>query len=126
VRPDGTVALTAVGLERIHGANDLAPMTIERAAYIPPELARGEAPWFPWDIYGLGAVAYRCLAGRRPFGGQSAVEVAYRVVVDSPLRLAVPAPVRAVVERAMAKEPDDRWPTAGALAAAARAALAER
>jgi serine/threonine-protein kinase len=124
VRPDGTVALTAFGLERMH--NDLAPWTIERSAYIPPELARGESPWYPWDIYGLGAVAYRCLAGRRPFDGQSATEVAYRVVVDSPPRLAVPAPVRAVVERAMAKEPDDRWPTAGALAAAARAALVER
>jgi serine/threonine protein kinase len=126
VRPDGTVALTAFGLERIHGANSFPAVSIERAAYIPPELARGEAPWYPWDIYGLGAVAYRCLAGRRPFGGQSAIEVAYRVVVDAPLRLAVPAPVRAVVERAMAKEPADRWPSAGALAAAARAAAAEQ
>jgi eukaryotic-like serine/threonine-protein kinase len=126
VRPDGTVAFTAFGLERIHGGDNRASVTIERAAFVPPELARGEAPWYPWDIYGLGAVAYRCLAGRRPFDGQSAAEVAHRVVVDAPLRLAVPAPVRAVVERAMAKDPDDRWPSAGALAAAARAARADR
>jgi serine/threonine-protein kinase len=126
LRPDGTVALTAFGLERIYDAATFMAVTIERAAYIPPELARGEAAWHSWDIYGLGAVAYRCLAGRRPFDGQNAIEVAYRVVVDSPLRLAVPAPVRAVVERAMAKDPNDRWPSADALAAAARAAMAER
>ena len=118
--------VTAFGLDRIYNATTLSAVTIERAAYIPPELARGEAASYPGDIYGLGAVAYRCLAGRRPFDGQNAIEVAYRVVVDSPLRLAVPAPVRAVVERAMAKDPNDRWPSADALAAAARTALAER
>jgi eukaryotic-like serine/threonine-protein kinase len=75
----------------------------------------------------LGAVAYHCLAGHPPFTGEAALEVAMRHLNDEvpPLPEDVPEPVRALVGRALAKDPADRYPTAGALAAAARAALAE-
>jgi serine/threonine-protein kinase len=72
-------------------------------------------------------VAYQCLAGRRPFEGEQPLEIAMRHVreVPPPLPPDTPPTVRAIVERAMAKDPAARWPTASAFAAVARRAAAE-
>jgi serine/threonine protein kinase len=74
------------------------------------------------DIFSVGVLAYECLGGQRPFNGGSPLEVALSIVRDPapPLPSDVLAEVRSIVERAMAKDPTDRWPTAAALAAAAR------
>ena len=78
----------------------------------------------PSDVYALGVVAYQCLAGRRPFEGDNPLEIAMRHVRETPppLPADIPPQVRAIVERAMAKDPAARWPTAAALAAVARQA----
>jgi serine/threonine protein kinase len=127
VRPDGTVVLVDFGVARSTEGTaitsaDAVPGTV---LYMAPEQVSGDPVSAATDVYALGAVAYHCLAGEPPFSGDAALEVALRHLHDDypPLPADVPEPVRALVDRALAKNPADRFPTAGALAEAARAAV---
>src|SRR5262245_41455030 len=127
--PQGTLVLTDFGIARSAGAASLtaAGAVLGTASYISPEQAMGEQATRLSDIYSLGVVAYQCLAGRRPFEGENPLEIAMRHVreVPPPLPPDVPASVRAIVDRAMAKDPKARYPTAAALAAIARRTASE-
>jgi Protein kinase domain/NACHT domain len=96
-------------------------------AYAAPEQLTGEATAGS-DIYALGATLYECLTGRPPFPGASRTDVVHahldrRPPRASALRGALPAGVDTVIERALAKDPRDRPPTASALLADAARAL---
>ncbi|HEX6682414.1 MAG TPA: protein kinase, partial [Candidatus Limnocylindrales bacterium] len=123
--PDGSALLTDFGIARSAGHSTTGSLA-GTAGYMAPERANGEPATARSDIYSLGVVAYRCLAGCLPFAGDSLVEVALRHVRDEPppLPAGVPRRVRAVVERAMAKDPSARWPSGAVLAVEARRALA--
>jgi serine/threonine-protein kinase len=97
----------------------------EGAAYLTPELARCEMRTVATDIYQLGVIAYECLAGIPPFAAENPFEVAMMHVRHEPPPLSdvVPAPVRAVVARCLAKDERDRWPSAAVLAEAAEQAV---
>lgn len=90
------------------------------ARYMAPEQAMGHPVGPPADIYALGAVAYHCVAGHPPFDGEDAVQIALHHVQDQPPALPPEtAPtLRAAIERAMAKEPADRYPNAASFAEA--------
>jgi serine/threonine-protein kinase len=90
--------------------------------YLSPEQARGDVATPASDVYGLGVVAYECLAGRRPFEKETAVATALAHLNDPvpPLPATVPADITAVVMRALAKKPAERFPDAAAFAAALR------
>jgi eukaryotic-like serine/threonine-protein kinase len=123
IRPDGTVALSVLGLAHFYGLmrqGSVPPVSAVRHA--SPEELRGEAPSTLSDIYSLGAIAYHCLTARTPFDGDNPFEVAYRTVMDEPppLPTELPKLVRSIVEHAIAKKPGDRWQTAAAFGAAAR------
>jgi serine/threonine protein kinase len=82
-------------------------------AYLSPKQAVGQPAAAASDVYGLGVVAYECLVGRRPFTGEHPVAVAHLLQVPPPPP-DVPAAVRALVARAMAKQPGCR-PAAASL-----------
>ncbi|MFI7574536.1 protein kinase [Micromonospora sp. NPDC049497] len=124
VRPNGTLVLTDFGIARSDLVAQLtaAGSVLGTASYISPEQATGQVATPASDVYALGVVAYQCLAGRRPFEGDNPLEIAMRHVRESPRPLPhdIPPQVCAVVERALAKDPAARWPSAAALAGVAR------
>jgi eukaryotic-like serine/threonine-protein kinase len=127
IRPDGTVVLVDFGVARSTESAALtgAREVVGTALYIAPEQVSKETTGPPADVYALGAVAYHCLAGRPPFLGENPIAVAMQHVSDQPPELPadVPGPVRALVARAMAKDPAARYPSAAAMAEAADSAL---
>jgi CHASE2 domain-containing sensor protein len=91
--------------------------------YVSPEQIRGEQADASADIYALACVLYRCLTGRAPFHGdtQAAVLWAHLSAIPSPVsrvRPELPQELDAVIARGMAKEPSERFASAGALARA--------
>ncbi|WP_018809038.1 serine/threonine-protein kinase [Salinispora arenicola] len=124
VRPNGTLVLTDFGIARSDLVAQLtaAGSVLGTASYISPEQATGAVATPVSDVYALGVVAYQCLSGRRPFEGDNPLEIAMQHVRETPRSLPadIPPQVRVVVERAMAKDPADRWQSAAALAGVTR------
>ncbi len=116
----GVVKVMDFGIARIVAGPETAPQTsavLGTAAYISPEQAQGQSVDGRSDIYSLGAVVYEMLAGRPPFVGDSPVAVAYKQVNESPVppsqvNADVPPRLDAVVMRALAKNPANRYQTA--------------
>ncbi|MCX4757941.1 serine/threonine protein kinase [Kitasatospora purpeofusca] len=125
---DGHVVITDFGIARpgCDARLTVPGMVLGTAAYQAPEQASTGTVTASADLYALGVVLYECLTGRLPFEGGTALELILKHLTDPvpPLPADVPAPVRAVVEGAMAKDPALRWPDAAAMASAVRAALA--
>ncbi|MBF4461070.1 MULTISPECIES: protein kinase domain-containing protein [unclassified Rathayibacter] len=125
ITPDGRVKITDFGIARIA---DQVPLTatgqvMGTVQYLSPEQASGQPASPATDIYSLGIVAYECLAGRRPFTGESQVAIAMAQINDTPpeLPVTVAEPVRNLVFSCIAKKPIDRPATAAHLARAAQA-----
>jgi serine/threonine-protein kinase len=97
------------------------------AQYLSPEQARGESSTAATDIYSLGVVAYACLAGRPPFvdGAQVSIALAHVCEEPPPLPPTVPAGLRELVYAMLSKKPEDRPPSADAVARTAAALLGE-
>ena len=90
------------------------------APYLAPERLRGALVGPAVDIYALGATLYFLLAGQPPHHGRTTDEVLTQAQMGHPRPLAALVPeispiVEAIVRRAMAVEPDDRYPSAAAL-----------
>ncbi|MEU4245112.1 serine/threonine-protein kinase [Actinoplanes sp. NPDC026619] len=126
VRPNGTLVLTDFGIARsaLVGQLTVAGSVLGTASYISPEQASGDVATAASDVYALGVVAYQCLSGHRPFDGSTPIEIAMKHVRETPRPLPadIPPTVRAIVDRALAKDPAARWPSASAMAAVARQA----
>ena len=90
--------------------------------YVSPEQASGAACDGRADLYSLGAVAFHALIGRPPFAGDAATQLRQHLTVAAPslvdLAPEIPTRLSAVVDRALAKDPDGRWPSAEAMAEA--------
>ena len=99
--------------------------TLGSVHYFSPEQARGDEVTGASDVYALGIVLYEALTGRRPFEGDSAAAVALKRLNEDPptptaLGHPLPPGLEAIVMRALARDPADRYPDAGAFAEALR------
>lgn len=129
IRADGRYALTDFGIARSLSTTGITThgMVLGSVGYAAPEQLSGGTITPAADIYALGVVAYQCLAGRPPFEAETPVQLIFKHLNAEvpPLPETVPAGPRAVVERALLKEPSARWASASEMAAAARRAAAE-
>src|ERR1044071_6983218 len=90
---------------------------IGTAQYLSPEQARGERVDARSDLYSTGCLLYELLTGRPPFTGDSPVAIAYQHVREHPIPPSridpeIPAWADAIVLKAMAKDPNDRYQSA--------------
>ena len=129
---DGQAKVTDFGIARsldVHGVTQTGTV-LGTSDYIAPEQARGQKVDPKTDIYSLGVVLYELLTGEVPFSGDNFVAVAMRHVNEPPpsvLEHRPDCPVRVdlAIQRAMAKDPADRFASMDELCAELEACLAE-
>ena len=124
VTTSGYAKLADFGLATFSGpvAPDLATRTVDASdtqrgtiagtiAYMSPEQAEGRGLDARSDVFSFGVVLYELLAGRRPFDGQSDVAVFHAITHDTPAQLPseLPHALRLIVEKALEKNPADRY-----------------
>ncbi|WP_309894662.1 protein kinase domain-containing protein [Archangium sp.] len=115
VSREGEVKVTDFGIARIEGASlGTQPGTFKgKLPYSAPEALHGEPATALSDQFSLGIVLYELLAGRHPFGEGTDEPMAFAMAItqQEPAPLTgIPAPLVAVVSRAMAKDPAARFP----------------
>ena len=119
VAEDGHLKVTDFGIARAGAESDMteAGSVIGTAQYLSPEQARGDDVTAASDCYSVGIVLYEMLTGRVPFDGGPPVAVAMKQITDEPVsprivEPSVPRELEAVVLRALAKRPSERYRTA--------------
>jgi beta-lactam-binding protein with PASTA domain/predicted Ser/Thr protein kinase len=121
---EGRARVTDFGIARA-GASDMT-MTgsiMGTAQYLSPEQAQGYTVSSASDLYSIGVILYELLTGVVPFEGETAVAIAFKQVSATPrapseLQPGIPASLDAVVLRALAKDPVERYADADELIAA--------
>lgn len=128
---EGQPVITDFGIARILQTSSLSSTRafLGTPEYVSPEQVEGRTVSARSDIYSLGIVLYQMLTGRPPFQGETPTAVLYAHVHKAPPPMRAVNPsisvgVENVVLRALAKNPSDRFATAGEMANALRAAAA--
>jgi serine/threonine-protein kinase len=112
---DGHAKIADFGVAKLNLANHtLAGRALGTPAYMSPEQLNGEAVDGRSDLFSLGVILYTVLTGYRPFQGNSAVTVSFKVVNRDPVPATVldtelPQGVDYIIARAMAKDPAERY-----------------
>jgi len=127
----GRAILTDLGIAKAVAGTRLTKtmMAVGTPQYMSPEQGKGEKIDQRTDIYSLGVVLYEMLAGRAPFQADTPWALVHQHVYETPPPLEsfnpdVPEPVKRIVHKAMAKDPRDRYRSAGEMARAIEAAMA--
>src|SRR4051794_24748330 len=133
VTEDGEAKVTDFGIARSldveHGVTQTGTV-LGTSNYLSPEQARGQTVTPATDVYSLGVVLYELLTGEVPFPGETFVAVAMKHINEEPpsvleRRPDVPVRLAAAIDRALAKEPRQRFASMDAFAAELEACLAE-
>lgn len=120
ITPSGQVKVTDFGIARAFGSGDELTQTgsvMGTATYFSPEQAQGKNVDPRSDLYSLGVVLFEMVTGSPPFTGDSPVAIAYKHVQEVPPRPtsinpAVPKSLEIVIAQLLAKNSDQRYPSA--------------
>jgi tRNA A-37 threonylcarbamoyl transferase component Bud32 len=123
----GRVKVTDFGVARFGDAMlTLGGVVVGTPSYMAPEQCRGEEVDHRSDLFSAGIVLFELLTGEKPFPGRTFTVIVKQLLEDEApdLKGRVPDPLAAAVRRALAKAPQDRFPSAAAMAAALRQGMA--
>jgi serine/threonine-protein kinase len=119
---DGTIKVMDFGIARFNRETDktISEKAIGSVHYISPEQARGEATDEKSDIYSVGVMLFEMLTGRKPFDGDNPVSIALMHMQAQPkkptdINSSIPDGLEEITLKAMQKEPNKRYQTAGEL-----------
>jgi serine/threonine-protein kinase len=119
VLPSGKVKIMDFGLARLSGSEMTSTgMVMGTPHYMSPEQVRGAKADARSDVFALGCVLYEILTGRKPFDAESMHAVLFKIMQEEPIPLREAAPgtpeaLVQVVDRALAKNPAERFENAG-------------
>jgi serine/threonine-protein kinase len=132
VRPDGIVKIADFGIAKVAGSTTLTDTgtVLGTPHYMSPEQVQGMALDARSDQFSLGVIAYRVLAGVRPFDGETLSAVFFKILSAQPdfawlTEQQLGAQVRSVLERALAKVPGARFETCSQFISALEAACSQ-
>jgi len=121
--PQRQVKLTDFGIARFDASNlTHAGQLLGTPNYMSPEQVQGREVDHRTDLFSFGVVIYEMITRHKPFAGDSLTAVTHRIVYEPPTPLeqfvgGLPDGVAAILDRALAKNAEDRYPSAGELAA---------
>lgn len=125
VTTDGVVKLTDFGVARAIWEETISKegTILGTPNYISPEQIQGKSIDGRSDIFSIGVVLYEMLTGKKPFEGDSLHNIFYNIVNADPpeptqLDPAIPQDLSRIVQKALAKDPEDRYQNIGELAKA--------
>jgi serine/threonine-protein kinase len=134
--PDGRLVLADFGIARLLEGGELSSYvtlstpnsTIGTPSYMAPEMVCGEPIDTRVDVYSLGIVFFQMLSGQVPFRGPDALSVLYKHINEPLPSLrtvdpALPAGIDAILQKATAKRPEDRYASAGDMVRELQSAL---
>ncbi len=125
----GLPYLSDFGIAKIISGTQQTTLTgdliVGKPAYISPEQAKGEAVDRRSDIYALGAILYHMLSGQPPYQADTPMSLALKHITEPPpdilqVNPSLPPALAALIRKAMAKDPNERFKTASELVAALR------
>jgi serine/threonine protein kinase len=126
ITEDGHAKIADFGVAWLHQEVTQVGEVVGSPAYMAPEQMSGKQGDARSDLFSLGVVLYSMITGFRPFQGNSAKTVVFKVMNIEPLPVTsfqsnVSPELDGIVSRAIAKDPDERYPSGAALAHAIRA-----
>jgi hypothetical protein len=125
VTKDGTVKIVDFGIARALKDEDMTKtgLVLGTPSYMAPEVLEGHRPDHRADMWAVGCILYELLSRKRPFESHTIPSLVYQVVHGSPRpldaqQLGLPPALVEVVTKALARNPDDRFPDLAAMAQA--------
>ena len=117
ISEDGVVKITDFGVAKISTSQQLtvAGTVLGTPNYMSPEQVQGQPVDGRADQFSLAVIAYEVLTGEKPFAGEQLTTVLYKIVAEPPrppqeVNPTLPWPVSLVLNRALAKNPEERYP----------------
>lgn len=112
---DGSVKVTDFGIARITDTNKTKTgVILGTPSYMSPEQFSGKRVDGRSDLFSLGVTMFELLTGKQPFGGESLAELMYQITNKKhpnilKIRTDLPACVKSIIDKALCKEPGDRF-----------------